>query len=133
MRGGRPAGTLELRRFLSPARVELGPIMRYSLQGLRLFPQRDPMAAMRRLATTSESRYQDGEGVAADLGKAAALYQRACDANEGDACESLGDMYWYGIGFKEDQVKGKALLKKGCDLGSRWACQRLQFINQFEK
>lgn len=71
--------------------------------------------------------------MAVDCNKAAALYQKACDANEGDGCRLLGDKYWYGISFKEDKPKGMALLKRGCNLGSKWACERVQFENELEK
>ena len=54
--------------------------------------------------------------------KANALYQKACDFNEGQGCFNLGYNYKYGIGLSKDINKAKSLYYKACRIGVKQAC-----------
>jgi len=54
---------------------------------------------------------------------------KACDANDGMGCASLGAMYLHGKGVDKDHGKAKPLLKKACDLQVAVACEKLGEID----
>ncbi|WP_326691043.1 sel1 repeat family protein [Helicobacter pylori] len=61
-----------------------------------------------------------------DLIKAAYLYSRACDLNNGWGCSFLGVLYYNGDGVKQDSKKAVALFEKACKLGYKKACEMLK-------
>jgi TPR repeat protein len=56
-------------------------------------------------------------------------FSKACDANDGMGCASLGAMYLHGKGVDKDLGKAKPLLKKACDLQVAVACEKLEGID----
>jgi TPR repeat protein len=54
--------------------------------------------------------------------RAVELWDRACSAGDGDACESLANAYESGEGVRVDVVHALELHTIACDLGSLWAC-----------
>ncbi len=63
-------------------------------------------------------RYQEGETVAKDVKRAAALYRRSCDLKHGDGCVNLAWMYMDGIGVAKDEQEYERLKALGCKLGT---------------
>ncbi len=60
--------------------------------------------------------YQTGEeGVTQDLGKAAILFQTACEGEMWESCHRLGVMYGGGTGVNQDLDRGVNLLQRACD------------------
>ena len=78
-----------------------------------------------KLAQTSNAKaemlladlYYSGLGVKVDIGKAAALYQRAANQGEADAQYALACMYEHGDGIEQDIVKAIDLFKKAGSSG----------------
>jgi len=74
--------------------------------------------------------YQNGEGVAKDFGKAAQLFQKACDNREMFGCNNLGNIYYNGYGVAKDIYKAMELYQKACDGGVKVGCYNtLQKLN----
>jgi len=69
--------------------------------------------------------YQNGEGVAQDLNRAADLFMRACDAGGSQGCVNLGSMYLRGQGVPKDLDRAADLFKKACDAGLDRGCENL--------
>ncbi len=67
-----------------------------------------------------------GRGWKKNLTKAAYLYSKACELNNGDGCGALGGLYYNGDGVKQDSKKVAALFKKACKLGYKKACEMLK-------
>ena len=57
--------------------------------------------------------------------KAAAFYQKACDASNSNACTDLGFMYSRGEGVKQDYPRAIKLYNRGCEGGTASACTNL--------
>jgi TPR repeat protein len=70
--------------------------------------------------------YSLGRGVPEDLTRAAALYSKGCDWNNGVACNNLGVALMHGTGVQEDKNKAREVLKRGCALGNDAACDWLK-------
>ena len=62
-------------------------------------------------------RYEQGDGVPKDLGKAAELYQKAADQGYASAQYNLGLLYERGRGVSEDLGKAAELYQKAADQG----------------
>jgi hypothetical protein len=71
-------------------------------------------------------QYEQAQGVATDLAKAAALYQKSCQGGDAQGCSNLGNNYLYGSGVAYNKAKGRELLQKGCNMGNQWGCDRLK-------
>ena len=76
--------------------------------------------APRRVATTSASLYQHGDGIAADPARAAALHQHACDAGVAAACTNLGVLYTEGQGVAVDPASAAALFQRVAVTEATW-------------
>jgi TPR repeat protein len=64
-------------------------------------------------------------GPVQDLGRAVALYRRACDGEDFDACASLGLLHQEGTGLDADVPRAAALYRQACDGGSMLGCAHL--------
>jgi hypothetical protein len=69
----------------------------------------DPAACYR-----EGTAYANGAGVARDEGRAAALFQRACDGGVMSGCANLGWLYFSGHGVAKDDARASALFQKAC-------------------
>jgi Sel1 repeat-containing protein len=69
--------------------------------------------------------YEEGDGVARDVGRAIQYYERSCGLGGTWACNNLGALYIDGKGVAVDQARGAAYLKTGCDGGLLTACANL--------
>ncbi len=58
----------------------------------------------------------------ATLARAAALYEKACDAGFGRGCASLGLAAQDGVGIPADPKRALELYRRGCDLGAGVGC-----------
>jgi TPR repeat protein len=67
--------------------------------------------------------YYLGELVAQDAGRAAALYQRACEGGKG--CVNLGFFYERGLGVDQDFARAAALYRGACAGGDLAGCKNL--------
>ena len=74
--------------------------------------------------------YETGDGVAQDLGRAAAFYQKACDGEIMETCAHLGVMYANGTGVTQDFSRAITLLQRACDGGETQACSQLDVLFQ---
>jgi TPR repeat protein len=70
--------------------------------------------------------FEMGSGVVKDLSRAAALFSKACDANNPAGCSDLGHSYLVGNGVEKDLEKAKLFFSKGCSLGDKWGCEQVQ-------
>jgi uncharacterized protein len=71
----------------------------------------------------SQSCYSGARGeVPQDYGKAAELFQRACDGKEPMACARLASMYLTGQGLQQDAEQARRLYQRACDTGLARAC-----------
>jgi uncharacterized protein len=68
-------------------------------------------------------KLQSGEGAPMDLDRAAALYQRACAKDNGDACFALAKLYEADLGQPEGE--GLRMLTAACEQRHPGACLRL--------
>ena len=74
-------------------------------------------------------RYQLGEGVPKDLGKAAELLQKAADQGYAPAQLNLGELYEKGEGVPKDLGKAAELYKKAADQGNQRAIINLKRLS----
>ena len=70
-------------------------------------------------------RYERGDGVERDLGRAASLYERACRRELWTACTILGWLLEGGHGIPRDPRKATAVYQLACAGGERVACSNL--------
>src|SRR5690606_30116208 len=68
--------------------------------------------------------YELGDGVAADLTRAAELYRGACERGSQPACSNLGILYERGRGVVVDFGKALELHTNACNAGEARACAR---------
>lgn len=71
------------------------------------------------------SACERGEGGPADLSRALALYQQACDGGEPAGCVSLAFLHERGQRVPPDVARAAALYAKACDAGDPWGCNDL--------
>jgi TPR repeat protein len=69
--------------------------------------------------------YQNARGVARNQAKAAALYERACEAGHALGCANLGAMVERGHGVPKDTARAATLYKRACDGGNLQGCSNL--------
>ncbi len=72
--------------------------------------------------------FANGTGVPRDLGKAATLFQNACNGSVGAGCEHFGLALLTGQGIQTDQNRAADIFKKGCDLRNAESCNRLALM-----
>ena len=70
-------------------------------------------------------RFANGDGIPKDLRRAATLYEKACERQNGLACSNLASAYWDGAGVERDRSHAVRLLRRGCELGSAGSCGSL--------
>ena len=70
-----------------------------------------------------------GEGVGRDTGRAATLFQGACNAGVAAGCARFGEALHNGLGIQADQPRALETFKKGCDLKNATACNQLALMN----
>ncbi len=73
-------------------------------------------------------------GMLAEAGKHAEafnLYQRACDAGDGTACNSVGFAHYTSHGAPWDVVKAAAGYQKACDLGEAVGCSNIGELYEY--
>lgn len=70
-------------------------------------------------------RYELGEGVLPDFGRAVTLYTRACDGGEPEGCTNLGAAYQQGVGVVPDIAEAARLFEIGCNGNDPFACMSL--------
>jgi TPR repeat protein len=71
------------------------------------------------------SRYEYGDGVARDDGRAVKLYKKACDGGLPLGCASLGELVETGRGTRADMGEAAALYQQGCSGGAQGGCAAL--------
>jgi hypothetical protein len=62
------------------------------------------------------------EAMPKDEARAATLFQRACDANNAEACATLGAVYESGEGVTKNKSRALTLYQKACRIGLKKAC-----------
>jgi TPR repeat protein len=72
------------------------------------------------------SDYIAGNGVARDVPRAIAAFERACDLKSWQACADLGAMLQKGDGTAVDAERGRNYLRRACEGGVRSACDGLE-------
>lgn len=72
--------------------------------------------------------FANGTGVPRDTGKAATLFQGACNAGVAAGCDHFGLALLTGQGIQTDQPRAADTFKKGCDLKNAEACNRLALM-----
>ena len=60
--------------------------------------------------------------------RAAALYQKGCDAGDAQGCAEVGDAYMTGMGVTQDSNRAATYLQKGCDGGASSGCLKLAIM-----
>ena len=68
--------------------------------------------------------FANGTGVARDTGKAATLFQNACNAGIAAGCDHFGLALQFGQGIQQDLPRAITTLEKGCSLGNAESCNR---------
>ena len=69
---------------------------------------------------------QNGLGIPAeDPQRAIKMFQKACDADDSEACKNLGVSYFYGKGVEPDYERAAAANAKACDRSEYVACANL--------
>jgi TPR repeat protein len=71
------------------------------------------------------SLYYHGVGVAADVRRANALYEEACEAGALDGCMNVATSYLHGRGFPRDPKRAAKLYDDACARGSWLSCAAL--------
>ena len=68
--------------------------------------------------------YETGAGVSTSARTASGYYLKACDAQNGEGCARLADMYvrGYGLDVPRDDAKALEYAKRGCALHDASAC-----------
>jgi hypothetical protein len=69
--------------------------------------------------------YERGQGVSADLSRAADFYHQSCDAGEDLGCVAFAAMQARGTGVPKDEGAASTLLAKTCDAGRPEGCTQL--------
>jgi TPR repeat protein len=67
-------------------------------------------------------KYMEGEGVAKDPSRAAALLERACTAGRALACSGLGLSYASGNGVAKDRTRAARLFEQACGANEAMGC-----------
>jgi TPR repeat protein len=68
--------------------------------------------------------HQSGvNGVPKSEACATALFKRACDGNDRQGCQMLGNAYAYGLGVKRDDGEAARSFEKACALGEPLSCE----------
>ena len=67
--------------------------------------------------------HEMGRGVAVNKGKAAVLYERACEGGIAEACVNLGGLLQTGDGVAVDKKRANALYGRACEAGVVEACE----------
>jgi TPR repeat protein len=70
-------------------------------------------------------RYENGDGVPMDLGRALALYQRGCAGGCAAGCFNQALLYATGKGVAQDLATAAKLYQRGCEGGNALACTNL--------
>ena len=73
--------------------------------------------------------FLNGDGVARDTGKAATLFQGACNAGVGAGCDRFGLALHSGVGIVSDLPRAATTFSKGCDLRNADACNQIALMN----
>jgi uncharacterized protein len=68
------------------------------------------------------SRYHHGKGVPKDGGKAARLYEIACDKGSPSGCKGIAMLLSTGVSVPFDEARALKFYQRACDLGDKWAC-----------
>jgi TPR repeat protein len=74
-------------------------------------------------------RYEHGDGVAANAGRAAEMYCAAAREGNADAAFRLGWMYANGVGVEQDDRHAAALFMRAASLGHAAAAQKLATLS----
>src|SRR5262245_24982132 len=74
--------------------------------------------------------HESGSGVAKDVVRAVALYQRACAGGNASACAALGTLLRTGNGVPKDPARAASLYQRACDGGTASACSDLGVMYQ---
>lgn len=72
--------------------------------------------------------FANGTGVPQDTGKAATLFQGACNAGIAAGCDHVGLALQFGRGIQTDLPRAMTTFQKGCDLKNAEACNRLALM-----
>lgn len=56
-------------------------------------------------------------------GKAAILYEMACDSEDAEACATLARMYEHGDGIPASEQLARSFHERACDAGVAWSCR----------
>jgi TPR repeat protein/uncharacterized RDD family membrane protein YckC len=75
-------------------------------------------------------RYETGQGVPKDFGKAADLYQKSADRGNASAKNNLGRLYENGEGVPKDLRRAANLYQKAADQGNAFAQNNLGWLYQ---
>jgi TPR repeat protein len=67
---------------------------------------------------------EKGQGAKRDVARASTLYQTACDAGSGVACNNLGALYATGDGVPKDTLRAVGLYRRGCDQATAMSCTK---------
>jgi hypothetical protein len=70
-------------------------------------------------------------GLPADGPHAAEAFARGCNLGLAEACDSLGDVLWYGRGVAQDRSRSAASFERACHLGLSNGCANLGFAVDF--
>lgn len=72
--------------------------------------------------------YEPGEFIAKDLAKSIKYSKKACDLDEGNGCNSLGNRYKEGEGVKQNKKTAFKYYEKACDLGVGTSCYQVGML-----
>ena len=72
--------------------------------------------------------YVAGRGVPRDLGRAAEMYERACDGGMPDVCNTLGEIHERSGDLEGGMARATELYQKACDGGSSAGCLNLGLV-----
>ena len=70
-------------------------------------------------------RYERGQEVVQDSGRAAQLYRKACDSANAIGCHNLAVLYEHGEGVEQNHVLAARLYRQACEGGSPYGCTGL--------
>ena len=72
--------------------------------------------------------YENGAGVAENMGEAEQLFKQACDGNNMRGCSNLGFLYDTGVGVTENKGEAARLYKQACDGNLMTGCTNLGLL-----